>query len=192
MTSVTSISWLTDADTALRRAGEDGRLAFLNFSQAPRCAGSVALERDVYPDHRVAAIIGQRFAAARMLRSDSPLDARRFNIVWTPTFVVAEPDGTERHRLVGFLPLEEFLAQLGLGLAKAQFGRDRFVESQREFEDLVRRHPNSYAAPEADYWAGVSRYKQDKDRQFLKATGERLRDRYPSSEWTTRASCWLD
>jgi len=189
--AIASIGWLPDAGGALHRAGAEGKLAFLNFSQAPRCAGSVALERDVYTDERVAVLISARFVPARMIRSEAPQDATRFNVSWTPTFVIAEPDGTERHRLVGFLPVEDFLAQIELGLAKAEFGRERFVDAQRAFEDVVARYAHTHAGPESDYWAGVSRYKQDKDRQFLKATAERLRGRYPSSEWTIRASVWL-
>jgi hypothetical protein len=188
--TITPIAWLTDADEALAQARATGKLAFLNFSQAPRCAGSVALERDVYPHEDVAAFIGQRFVAARMLRSEAMGVAKRFNVVWTPSFLIAEPDGTVRHRVVGFLPLTEFMAQLELGLGKVEFGRDQFVASERTFEEVVRRYPHTFATAEADYWAGVSRYKQDKDRQFLKATAERLGERYPNNEWTVRASCW--
>ena len=47
----------------------------------------------------------------------------RFGAQWTPTMTVAEPDGTERYRFEGYLPPEDFLAHLALGLAKAAFAR---------------------------------------------------------------------
>jgi Thioredoxin-like domain len=191
MDTALSIPWLERVDDALARAQATGKLAFLAFSQAPRCAGSVALERDVFPHERVAALILEHCVPARMIRSEAQGDAARYGVVWTPTFVIAEADGRERHRLVGFLPLEDFLAHLELGLAKVTFGRDGFVAAERAFAAVAREHPGAHAAPEAEYWAGVSRYKQDKDRQFLHAVAERLRDRYPSSEWTARASVWL-
>ena len=46
MTTMTATAWLTDLNTALNRASNERKLAFLNFSMAPRCSGSVALERE--------------------------------------------------------------------------------------------------------------------------------------------------
>ena len=43
---------------------------------------------------------------------------KKYGIEWTPTFLVADPDGNEVYRFVGYLPPEDFIAQLTLGLGK--------------------------------------------------------------------------
>ena len=99
-------------------------------------------------------------------------DFVRFNAVWTPTILIAEGDGTERHRFVGFYALEEFTAQLALSLAKAAFGRRRFEEALQEFERLAADFPNTDAAPEAVYWAAASAYKSTGDGEFFQKGAE--------------------
>jgi hypothetical protein len=188
---MSQIAWLSDADQGFRQAGSAGKMALLEFSRAPRCAGSVRLQAEIYPREFVSRFIGDHFVPVRIPTLERPNDGERFNVVWTPTLIVTEADGTERHRIIGFLPPDELIAQLELGLAKAEFGRSRFEHAQCAFESIVRDHPATIAAPEADYWAGVSQYKYTRDRQHLRATGERLRDRYPQSEWKTKASVWL-
>ena len=46
------------------------------------------------------------------------------------------------------------------------------------------------AAPEAQYWAGVSRYKASGDPSHLGATGKRFTERYADSTWAKKASVW--
>jgi len=186
-----SVAWLSDVEQAMTVARGEGKMVLLEFSRAPRCAGSVRLDQEIYPQDRVAASICRHFVPVRIPTLERPDDGERFNVVWTPTLIMAEADGTERHRLVGFLPADELLAQLDLGRAKAEFGRGLFQEAERSFGSIVDRFPATIAAAEADYWSGVSRYKHTRDRQDLKATGERLRARYPQSEWTKKGSVWL-
>lgn len=60
-----------------------------------------------------------------------------------------------------------------MSLFERQIAAAREWSTAPRFSDLVRLY-----------------YKQDKDRQFLRSTGERLRDRYPTSESAARASVW--
>ena len=190
--ATTTVSWLTDVERALAQARVEGKLAFIEFSQAPRCAGSVALETQVYADERVSRFLFDHFVPARLIRSEHPQEVVQFNIVWTPTQLVLEPDGTERFRQVGFLPSDEFVPYLELGLATAAFGRRDFAAAQAAFEAIVERSPTAHAAAEAAYWGGVSEYyKRDRDRSALKQAAERLRDRYVTTEWAKKASVWL-
>lgn len=186
-----AISWLADVEQALARAGAENKLALLEFSQAPRCAGCVRLEGQVYPNEQVNAFLFDHFVPVRLLRSDHPQEVKRFNIMWTPTILMLEPDGTERHRMVGYVTLEDFIPQLELGLAKAAFGREDFAGAQKAFEGIFRLYPSSEAAPEALYWAGVSAYKPNRDRAMLKQAAERLQQHFPHSEWTKKSSVWL-
>jgi len=118
-------------------------------------------------------------------------DFARFNAVWTPTLSLCEADGTEWHRFVGFYPLDEFQAQLALGVAKAAFGRRQFEAALHSFETLAARFPGTDAAPEAVYWAAASAYKVSGDAEFLEKGGLALREKYPRSIWATKGSVWL-
>lgn len=149
----------------------------------------------MYPDERVGRFITEHFVPARVHVKEQPEDfvrlGDRFNAHWTPTTLLLEPDGTERHRIEGFLPTEDFLGQLALGLAKAAFARQEWDRAEGLFHDVVEGHPNATAAPEAQYWAGVSRYKRTNDNKALRETALEFTRRYADSEWAKRSSIWL-
>lgn len=73
--------------------------------------------------------MNENFVPVKIHVKERPRDFARFKAEWTPTLILAEPDGTERHRLAGYLPADDFLAQLQLGLARAAFSRGRFKEA---------------------------------------------------------------
>jgi tetratricopeptide (TPR) repeat protein len=149
----------------------------------------------VYPDDRVAQIINTHFVPARVHVKEQPEDFQRlgdrFNAHWTPTALFLEPDGTERHRIEGFLPTEDFAAQLTLGLGKAAFARQEWERAEKHFREVVEQYPDTSAAPEAQYWAGVARYKRTNDSNALKETAREFTRRYADTEWAKRASIWL-
>jgi len=114
----------------------------------------------------------------------------RFDAHWTPTTLLVDAAGTERHRIEGFLPADQFLPQLALGVAKAAFARKDYTAAERSYRDVVDRYGNSDAAPEAQYWAGVSRYRATNDAAALKDTAQAFAQRYKDSSWATKASVW--
>lgn len=114
----------------------------------------------------------------------------RYNAQWTPTVLLIDQKGEERHRIEGFLPVEDFLAQLTLGLAHAAFKAGDFAAAERWFRQVVDTYPGSDAAPEAVYWAGVSRYKGTGDAAALGETARQFENRYKDTSWATRASVW--
>jgi hypothetical protein len=91
----------------------------------------------VYPQEQVAESVTEHFVPVKIYIKERPQDFGRFKAEWTPTLILTEADGTERHRVVGFLPADDFLAQLYLGLAKAAFSRGQFVEAEAAFEMVV-------------------------------------------------------
>jgi hypothetical protein len=148
----------------------------------------------VYPDPRVAHLINEHFIPARVHVKDQPEDYRRFSqrygVQWTPTLLVIDPQGTERHRVEGFLPADDLMAQLLLGLGHSAFSREWWDEAERGFREVVERFPRSEAAPEALYWAGVTRYKAKGDATALAETGREFTRRYQDSSWAKKASVW--
>jgi TolA-binding protein len=114
----------------------------------------------------------------------------RFDAQWTPTTLIVDGGGQERHRIEGFLPADDFLGQLALGAAKAAFAAGDFAAAERLFDQVVASHPDTDAAPEAQYWAGVSRYKATNDPSALGATFTKFQQRYQGSTWAKKASVW--
>jgi hypothetical protein len=148
----------------------------------------------VYPDERVTRFIQENFIPARVHVKDQPEDYKRFgqqyNAQWTPTILVIDPAGAERHRIEGFLPAEDLVSQLTLGLGRSAFAREQWDEAERWFREVVDRFPDSEAAPEALYWAGVSRYKGKGDATALRSTAGAFEHQYQDSSWAKKASVW--
>ena len=148
----------------------------------------------MYPQPDVAQLVTDRFVPVRVHVKDDAGEFQRlggmFDAQWTPTTLVIDPPSTERHRIEGFLPKDDFASQLSLGLGKAAFGRAAFAEAERIFEDVIQRYPKTDAAPEAQYWAGVSRYKSSNDPKALAETTKRFKERYSDSTWAKKASVW--
>jgi TolA-binding protein len=148
----------------------------------------------VYPDPEVARLVTDRFVPVRVHVKEHAEEFTRlggmFDAQWTPTTLVIDGTSKERHRVEGFLPKKDFASQLELGLAKAAFARGEFGESEQAFEDVLRKYPETDAAPEAQYWAGVSRYKSSGDPKALNDTTVRFKERYADSTWAKKASVW--
>ncbi len=139
----------------------------------------------------MARFITENFIPVKIHIKERPQDFGRFKAEWTPTEIVAEPDGTERYRFEGFLPIDDFLAKLQIGLAKAAFSRGQFAEAENAFRALASKYPLGETAPEAVYWAGVSAYKATGSGEALQKTGLELHAKYPQSDWAKKGSVWI-
>ena len=148
----------------------------------------------MYSDAHVAEFVTRHFAPVRAhVKDNAELFqqlGRRFDAQWTPTVLIVDQDGHERHRIEGFLPSGDFLAQLKLGLAHSSFARGRHAEAEPLFRDVVANHATTEAAAEALYWAGVSRYKATNDATALAETARAFADRYTDTSWAKKASVW--
>jgi hypothetical protein len=148
----------------------------------------------VYPDPALARYITEHLEPVRVHVREQGAEYKRlgerYNVQWTPTILVLDPEGEERHRIEGFLPVDDFLSQIALGLAKSAFHRQNYADAERRYREIVDRFPSTDAAPEALYWAGVSKYKGSGDASALSATTAGFRDRYQDTTWAKKASVW--
>ena len=148
----------------------------------------------MYPNERVVRFIEEQFEPVRIHVREQTSEWKRlgarYGVEWTPTILIVDPAGEERHRIEGFLPVDDFLAQLELGLARLAFSREQFPDAERRYRAIVDRYPQTETAPEALYWAGVSRYKATNDASALADTTKRFRERYQNSSWAKKASVW--
>jgi hypothetical protein len=148
----------------------------------------------VYTDDRVRDFIADNFIPVRVhVKHNRELWERlgsRFGVRWTPTILIVDGEGAEQHRIEGFLPADQFMGQLALGTAHTAFNRKDYVSAERLFKAVTNRFPETDAAAEAMYWAGVSTFEGTKDPSALRSTAAALSERYPESTWATKASVW--
>jgi tetratricopeptide (TPR) repeat protein len=115
---------------------------------------------------------------------------KRYGVKWTPTIIILDADGDEHHRFIGFLQPEDFIAQMTLGKGKLAFNLDSFDQAIQCFQEILVGYPKTDAAPEAQYYLGVSKYKASHDPKELKLGLEALQRNYPQSEWTKKAQVY--
>jgi hypothetical protein len=148
----------------------------------------------VWPNARVVRFVNENFLPARVhVKEDAEQFKRygeRYKAPWTPTILLLDSDGVEHHRIEGFLPLDDFLAQLMLGRARLAFDQQQWEDAERRFKEIVEQFPESDAAPEALYWAGVAPYKATGNAASLGATARAFKQRFQSSTWAKKASVW--
>ena len=90
----------------------------------------------------------------------------------------------------GYLPKDEFRAQLELGLARVAFMNKNWAEAERRYAAVLDRYPDSKAAPDALYWKGVSHYKASNDHTILGELPGIFQEKYPDSIWAQKTIAW--
>lgn len=114
----------------------------------------------------------------------------RFDALWTPTTLVLDSKGTERHRIEGYLPNDEFRAQLELGLARVAFMGKNWAEAERRYAEVLEHYPDSKSAADALYWRGVSNYKKTNDHTVLSKVAEEFKQKYSDSLSALKSTPW--
>jgi hypothetical protein len=108
--------------------------------------------------------------------------------IWTPDIRVLTTNGDELYRFDGFSPPAEFVPRMLCGFAMASLRCKRFDWAEALYERVLREYSTSYAAPEAQYYLGVSRYRRDPESEELLTQWAQLRARYPDSEYRMKQS----
>ncbi len=122
---------------------------------------------------------------------DHPAYFHRFDALWTPTVLILDPNGKERYRIEGYLPVEEFRAQLELALARVAFMSKDWKDAERRYTEVVERYPDSKTAPEALYWKGVSHYKATNDHTVLGELPDLFQQKYPDTIQALKTAAWV-
>ena len=136
-----------------------------------------------YPNEAVGEIIRDNFIPVQINIVDRPEFTDRFLSRWTPTIIFIDPDGRDHRRQSGYTPPEHFVADLMMGMAQVAFNLKRYEEAITLYERVVDEFPNSFAAPEALYMVGVSRYRATDDGSNLDTYWDQVMERYPGSRW---------
>ena len=77
-----------------------------------------------------------------------------------------------------------------LGLARVAFMRKKWKDAEQMYDEILKKYPDSTAAPEAIYWKAVSHYKGTNDHTVLGEVPKTLQQKYPDSVWTKKSIPW--
>ena len=122
---------------------------------------------------------------------EHPAYFHRFDALWTPSIIILDPNGKERFRIEGYLPKDEFRAQLELALARIAFTSKKWADAERRYAEVLERYPDSKSAPEALYWKGVSHYKATNDHTVLGELPGLFQEKYPDDVWALKTAAWV-
>jgi hypothetical protein len=121
-------------------------------------------------------------------KSENNIFLHGFHHIWTPDMRILDHHGFELYRWDGFLPPPEFIARALCGFGMAQLRLKRFDRAEALYADVLTRFSTTYAAPEAQYYLGVTRYRRDPNSDELLTQWANLRSRYPASEYRVKQS----
>lgn len=184
-----TIKWEISLTSAKAKAKKEKKLILMDFYNN-LWIGCQQLAAVTYPDSNVCASVEKNFVPLQIDFNKGKALVKRYGVKWTPTIIVLDVNGNEHHRFVGYLPPEDFIAQIILGKGKVEFNLDRFEQAIQCFQEVLVRYPKADAAPEAQYYLGVARYKASHDPKQLKLGLEGLQKDYPNSEWTKKAQVY--
>lgn len=121
-------------------------------------------------------------------KSENNQALQRIHHIWTPDVRIMDHNGYEMYRWEGFAPPSEYIARLECGIALAYLRSKRYDNAEEIYVDVLKRFSTTYAAPEAQYYLGVTRYRRDPDSDELLTQWAQLRSRYPTSEYRMKQS----
>jgi hypothetical protein len=146
-----------------------------------------------YPHDCVVAEIDRHFATFKINMLERHPDFKEAcaggRVMWGPTLIVADSRGREVRRWVGWLPPEDFAAELAFCRALAAFNQGKFDDALAGFEAIAERDTGTAIHPESIYWHGIAGFMAgDKDWDALGRSWKRLAAEYPDQRFGTHAS----
>lgn len=147
------------------------------------------MDTGTYPDERIANYLADHFVSARLDISDAAAmraAGRQFRTPWTPTSVFFDHNQNEVRRSIGYLPAADFLGELMLARAQVALLHGQYDQAATLSRAAATDLPDTGAAPEALFWAGIAAFRHSGDKADLLRTWTELQQRYPGSTWAQR------
>ncbi len=180
-----SIEWVADVALAHTRSVKEGKPLYLFFC-SPGCYFCQKMESDSFTRQKVIDLFQKGILAVRVSPQE-PSWYKTYNVKFTPTCILLNPEGNEEERSTGFLEANGMMAFLLLGIAKCCYDTGRLEEGGAYIETLTKDYPNSAQAPEGFFLRGIFRYHADHNRDHFKESFDILHERYHDSIWMKRA-----
>ncbi|NUN23538.1 MAG: thioredoxin family protein [Candidatus Jettenia caeni] len=141
-----------------------------------------------YPHPAVIDYINKHFIPVRYNIQTNPDIKNTYRLLWAPTVIVLDLNGTDYHRFNGFLPPDEFIPQLEFGIAKMALEKQDLKAAKIQFTSVVEKYPQSDIAPEAQYWVGVVDFQLTHDVSTEINAWKKIQEHYPGSIWARKVS----
>ena len=181
-----------DVERALEIARETRKPILIDFWSST-CLGCAKLAKVTYADSSVQAFIRENFVPIKFRTSDTPGKFRNLNgraiHMWHPHLLVTDYRLTEARRMVGHLSPISFVAHLRVAIGLMALYRKDYPDAKASFEAAVASTAPAEVIAESLYWLGVAEYRVTRSLPALKDVWEKLRSRYPDSDWADRANC---
>ena len=187
---MSGIEWRKDLQKAQEEIRGGSRLLLLFFNGGVTDEGSKKLEEETLMDEHVQKLVERECLPMQFHVQKDQEISNRFHVDWTPALILADENGNEVERFVGYLPPKEFMAQIILSKGLSVFHLGRFAEAKALFEEIVEEFPDSELIPEAEYFLGAAKFKESGDTYALGEVCHTLMTKYPDSTWTKRCSVW--
>jgi hypothetical protein len=136
-------------------------------------------------------VVSEHFVPVKIHVKEQPAVFERFKAQWTPTQLILDGDGIEHHRIEGFLPKEDFIAELELGLGKLAFEEEALRGRRQHVPRRVRRarrrgalRPRRVTGPACRTTKGGNHESLKEDR------ADSSRSATATAPWARKASVW--
>ena len=142
-----------------------------------------------YPNAEVTEFVSERFVPIKFNVKEPHPDFKealgRGKVLWAPLLVFLDGRGSELRRYVGFLPPDEFLAELRLVLGLSAMTHSKFEDALSWFDGAAKTYPRASAAPEALFWGAAAGYRLHGLAEVVRRWDD-LIARYPETTWARR------
>lgn len=189
----TLIHWYEQlhAAEAIVASRESEKPLFIDFF-AINCKGCEKLEMTTYLDARVAATLNERFIPVMYngWQQDENFESLNGKTMYafSPLLVTRAADGTELRRTTGYLPPEDMLLELELGLGFNALHLHDWEGAYQILDTAVQKHAGAKNLPEALWWRGVAAYRRsEKSLLELAAAWAPLVREHAGTVWADRA-----
>lgn len=189
-----AVRWFAQAqaEEAIHAARALGRPLFVDLF-AIGCKGCEQLERTTYLDPRVAALLNEQFVPVLVNGWQQDEDRARLNgaaaFLFAPVLITRAPDGTELRRTNGYLPPDDMLVELRLGLGLAALHAGDWPLACQWLEEAVREAGGAKNLPEALWWRGVAEYRRTGNSlEAIETAWRPLLTGHRDSVWADRAN----
>jgi thiol-disulfide isomerase/thioredoxin len=176
---------------AIQESRNSGKPLFIDFF-ALHCKGCEKLEATTYQDARVASVLNEAFIPVLYNARQPDVNFELLNCkalyAFSPVLITRAADGTEMRRTTGYLPPEDMLLELKIGLAFHALHLQDYEVAYRLLDAGIREHASAKNIPEALWWRGVAAYRKSSSNllELAEAWAPLVRD-YPDSAWADRA-----